>query len=129
MTSKDLLEKKNDVYHLDGAASKEITAIEETLGLKFAYDYKSYLSTYGLLSYDGHELTGICKSSRLNVLDSTKREKAENDAIMSNMYLLEYVGVENITVWQDSDGLVYEAEYKKPPVKICDSLCEYIEKF
>ena len=129
MIFEELLLNKNNVYHLEGARSDEIAKLEEELGLKFADDYKTYLGTYGLLSYDGHELTGFCKSPRLNVLDSTKREKAENEAVMSNMYLLEYVGVENMTIWQDSDGLVYEVKYKKAPEKICDSLFEYIEKF
>lgn len=129
MTISELLETKANVYHLDGVSVEQITEAENALGFSFSEDYVEYLKEYGLLSYGVHELTGICKSSRLNVVDATKREKADNSNIVDDMYLLEMIGVENLTIWQNSNGEIFEVAYKNTPKKICDSLVDYIERF
>ena len=122
-----VLNKKRIVYHADGVSDEEILKAENALGLKFAEEYADYLRMYALVVFDAHELTGICKSSRIDVVASTMRERNDNAELSNDMYLIEYVGVENLTIWQRSNGVIYEAEYKQKPHKIFDSLSEYIE--
>ena len=121
-----LFDTKENVYHLEGVSDEEIIKAEEKLGLTFAEEYTTYLKEFGLLSYGVHELTGICKSIRLNVVDATIRERAENLNIPAEMYLIEQVGVENMSIWQNSRGEIFETAYKAIPQKIYDSLEEYI---
>lgn len=125
----DIMKTKENVYHLNGAGEDEIKQAEDELALSFAQDYRDYLKSYSLLSYDSHELTGICDSKRLNVVDSTIREKSENAYIPDDMYLLEQVGVENSTIWQNSDGFVFEVLYQQEPRQIASSLIDYVEKY
>lgn len=123
----DILSTKHAVYHLDGCNEIDIVDAEERIGLTFAEDYIEYLKKFSLLSYDSHELTGLCSSTRLNVVDATLREKNENEFLDDDMYLLETVGVENMSIWQNSRGEVFEVMYKQKPKKIYDSLLDYIE--
>ena len=123
----ELLSNMKNVYHLEGATEDSISSAQFELGLSFADDYRDYLRQYSLLSYESHELTGLCKSDRLNVVSATKREKEDNSYISSDMYLIEQIGVENLTIWQDSKGNIYSVEYQKPPVLICNSLIDYIK--
>lgn len=124
-----VLENKKNVYHKAGVDEKVLIDAETSLGLHFSNDYKEYLSNFGLISYESHELTGICESPRLNVVEATKREKAENEYLTEDMYLLEQLGVENLSIWQNTNGEIFEVPYKGKPRKIFDSLIEYIEKF
>ena len=124
----DILQKKKNVFHNNGTDEKSVLSAEAALGLKFSDDYREYLLNFGILSYEGHEYTGICNSTRLNVVDATKREKEENNNLTDDTYLLEWVGVENMTIWQRSDGEVFEVPYKGKPKKIYDSLIAYLEK-
>lgn len=126
MSVKEIVMTKENVYHLEGVSDEEIIKAEEKLGLTFAEEYTTYLKEFGLLSYGVHELTGICKSIRLNVVDATIRERAENLNIPAEMYLIEQVGVENMSIWQNSRGEIFETAYKAIPQKIYDSLEEYI---
>ena len=126
MSVKEIVMTKENVYHLEGVSDEEIIKAEEKLGLTFAEEYTTYLNEFGLLSYGVHELTGICKSIRLNVVDATIRERAENKNITDDMYLIEQIGVENMSIWQNSQGEIYEVAYGAIPQKIFDSLEEYI---
>ena len=128
MDLQSILADKKNVYYLNGVSEEQILQAEQTLGLVFATDYKNYLKQYALLSYNAHELTGICQSQRLNVVSSTLRERTDNENISDDMYLLESIGVENLTIWQNANGEIFEVEFKKMPHKIYNSLLEYIDK-
>lgn len=54
-----------------GVPPEQITQAEQELGLSFSDEYREYLSDYGIGAYDGHELTGLTKSKRLNVITAT----------------------------------------------------------
>jgi len=129
MTFDEVLQTKEDVFFLDGVSKEQIESAEQSLSLSFSEDYKECLEKYLLLTYDGHELTGICDSPRLSVVETTKREKEDNEFISDDMYLIEKVGVENMTIWQNSNGEIFEVEYKCEPRKICESLLEYIDRY
>ena len=39
-----------------------IESAEQKLGVTFSTEYIKYIKTFGIVSFQGHELTGICKS-------------------------------------------------------------------
>lgn len=105
----------------------QIEQAEATLGLKFSEDYREYVSTLGVVSYDGHELSGICSSPRLSVVNITQREKEKISSIPSDWYVIEQTNIDGIVIWQDATGAVYQTMPGAEPQRICNSLCEYIE--
>lgn len=111
------------------ASNEQIQTTEESLGLEFAKEYKEYLAEYGVASIYGHEFTGICGSERLNVVTVTQEEWGNNYRIPKELYVVEQTEVDGIVIWQSRSGLVYQSRPNMKPVKICDSLHEYIENF
>jgi len=99
---------------------------EEEMRLSFSEDYKIYLCTFGFVTFEGHELTGICDIERLNVLSVTIEEKALNNNIPDNYYVIEQTHYDAIVIWQDQTGAVYQTAGDSEPVKIYDSLSDYI---
>ena len=93
--------------------------------LMFAADYREYVSAFGAASYCEHELTGICKSARLNVVDVTQDERQYN-SVPADWYVIEEANIDGIVIWQATDGTVYRTRPGCKADKICDSLKEYI---
>ena len=60
---------------LGAADSGAITEAEAKLGLSFSKEYRSYLESCSFASVNGHELTGICKWPRLDVVGATRAER------------------------------------------------------
>lgn len=121
------LMQEQPAFHARSAASnEEITAVENVLGLRFAQDYREYVATFGAASFAGHELTGICKSDRLNVVTVTMEER-NNMVVPADWYVLEQANIDGIVVWQNSAGAVYQTVPNMNPKKLCESLAEYIE--
>ncbi|MFR2942517.1 MAG: SMI1/KNR4 family protein [Christensenellales bacterium] len=109
-----------------GAASPhDIEAAESALSLKFADDYCAYVAAFGAASYYGHELTGICKAARLNVVDVTQDERQYN-SVPVDWYVIEQTNIDGIVIWQTASGTIYETCPGSEADKICDSLEEYI---
>ncbi len=121
-----IIEAKADVLTGDGVCEDCIVEAEHELGLKFAPDYRSYLRLYGVAAYDGHELTGLTKSPRVNVVAVTKEAKKNNPNIPQEFYVLEEAGVEEIIVWQATSGEVFCSSPNSSLQKICDSMGDYI---
>ena len=121
------LMQEQPAFHARSAASnEEITAVENVLGLRFAQDYREYVATFGAASFAGHELTGICKSDRLNVVTVTMEER-NNMVVPADWYVLEQANIDGIVIWQNFNGEVFRTFPDTPPVRIADSLSEYIE--
>ena len=112
---------------LCGVSKEKISEAETALGVTFSEEYKSYLKQYALASMNGHELTGIVDSKRLNVVDVTIKHREINPDIPENLYVLEELNIDDVVVWQDENGLVFQTIGTSEPVKICDSLVEYVE--
>ncbi len=123
----ELLKEKEDTYFGKGSSKKEIEKAEKKLGLKFNAEYKEYLSEFGTALYDGHELTGISQSKRINVVDVTLEEKKEG--YPKDIYVIEETGIEGIIIWQTSNGEIYYSSPSCELTKYCDSLHEYISKY
>lgn len=109
----------------NGRTDAEIESAEKLLGVEFAPDYKCYLKEIGLACFDGHELTGICKSSRLNVVDVSlsQRELFPN---ARSWYVVEETNIDEIVIWQAPSGELYQTASGSMCRRICSSLAEYI---
>ena len=110
----------------DGVSEENIDKAEKTLNVQFASEYRSYLTKYGTVSVDGHELTGIHSSKRLNVVDVTILEKDRNSDIPENWYVLEQANIDNIVIWQNERGEIFQTCPGNEPIKIANSIVEYL---
>lgn len=124
----ELLKQMPDFIGAKDCSEETISACEAALGLRFAPDYKEYLSEIGLAAFDGRELTGISKTPRLSVVEVTKEERELNEAIPTDFYVVEETGYDGMVIWQASSGAVYKSSPDRKPQKICGSLAEYIGK-
>lgn len=104
----------------------EIEKIEEQLGIRFAEDYKKLVSTYGFVCVDGHEITGITNAKRLNVYEVTMKERENVACDMSGMYVIEQTHIDGIVIWQSALGEVFQTSANHEPVKIADSIINYL---
>nr|WP_294037335.1 SMI1/KNR4 family protein [uncultured Ruminococcus sp.] len=123
----DVIKNKPNLYYGKGVTEEEIDSAEKDLNLFFNKEYKDYLLQYGLISYDNHELTGLCNSQRLNVVYVTKEEGKNNPQIPTDYYVIEQANIDGIVIWQNFNGEVFRTFPDTPPVRIADSLSEYIE--
>lgn len=120
---------KNAPEYIGGAGRtwEEIKNAEQQLGIEFAPDYKCYLKEIGLACFDGHELTGICKSARLNVVDVTISQRELYHEAYS-WYVVEETNIDGIVIWQDEIGEIYQTGPGCQSKKIFNSMREYIQK-
>lgn len=121
------IQTKPNFCMLSGASLEQIEQAEKALSLKFADEYREYLTAFGVASIYGHEFTGICSSSRLNVVSVTISERINNSTASTNWYVVEQANIDGIVIWQSSTGEVWQTVPNKPPEKLCRSLCEYIQ--
>lgn len=126
-TISDAIKSKPNLYFGKKANETDINVAEKELDLFFSNDYKEYLLQYGLISYDNHELTGLCSSQRLNVVYATKEERKNNPHIPIDYYVIEQTNIDGIVIWQSSNGEVFQTYPNSNPEKIANSLSEYIQ--
>jgi len=105
----------------------EIKDAEISLRLAFSNEYKDYLREFGAVALHGMELTGIISVAYRNVVMVTKEEWDLNPKVPHNMYVIENTCIDGVIIWQDTTGRVYRTDPNSAPVKIADSLQEYIE--
>lgn len=122
----DALRNAPDFIGGSGCGEDAIRTAEQALGLSFAPDYREYLRAFGLACFDGHELTGICKASRLNVVDVTLEERTHFPAA-SGWYVVEQANIDGVVIWQAPDGEIYQTMPGQPPRKLCDLLTGYVQ--
>lgn len=106
---------------------EQIYEAELRLELSFSEEYRQYLHEYGAVSFYGHELTGICSSKRLNVVDVTMTERKYTD-VPDDWYVLEQGNIDGIVIWQATNGSVYLTAPGRKARKIADSLFAYIKE-
>lgn len=120
------LQEKPDFFSRKAASEEQIQSVETLLGLKLAEDYREYVSAFGAATYDGHELTGICSSNRLNVVNVTESERPKFPDVPKDWYVLEQLNIDDVSIWQATSGEVYQLMPGAQPIKISSSLSEYI---
>lgn len=125
----DILNVADDLLTGNGVDNTAIENAEKALSLSFSKEYCSYLEIYGIVAVNGHELTGISKSKRTNVVNVTLEERNRNDNIPNDWYVVEQENIDGIVIWQTETGFVYQTAPNIKPTKICNSLAEYIELF
>ena len=128
-TISDIFLKKRDFYKEKGASREAIENAEQKLGVKFAKDYKDYLINFGSVSCCGHELTGISMDSNLDVVYVTQDNYKRNQNVKQPYYVIEETHIDGIVIWQTESGEIFQSEYKGKPMKIFNSLEEYIATF
>lgn len=111
-----------------GASEKEIAQAESRLGVRFADEYREYLEHCGMAQMHGRELTGIGVVEHLDVIGVTQECREYNQGIPSSWYVVEELGLDEETVWQDKDGRVYLAFPDGTTRKVANSLREYLEQ-
>ena len=122
----NLIKNKSKFYSIGNISEENIKEAELILNIRFASDYRMIIKEYGAVTFSGHELTGICNSKRLNVVDVTKEERKYNK-VPEDWYVIEQANIDDIVIWQDTNGVVYQTMQNKKPIKLCNSLLEYID--
>lgn len=124
----DVLRSMPDFIGSNGRSKEEIELAETMLEVAFARDYRNYLEEIGLACFDGHELTGLTKTDRLNVVTVTMKQRERFGKIASTWYVIEEANIYGIVIWQDTEGFVYEAASNANVKKVADSLSEYFTR-
>lgn len=124
----DTIKALPELLQLAPATQIEISDAEIQLCLRFADEYRTYLAEFGAVLADGVELTGIAKSKRRHVVSVTKQEWEINPNVPHNMYVIENVAIDGIVIWQDSNGWIYQSTTNNVPIKIAETLVEYLSK-
>lgn len=123
----DVLKEQEGFQSASGALKEDIDRAEYSLSLSFSDEFRKYLAQLGSAAFRSHELTGITKSSRLSVIDVTKEERAKNPEIPLKWYVVEQLHIDDVSIWQAGTGEIYQVIPGTAPIKLCDSLVEYIE--
>lgn len=75
------------------------------------------------------ELTGITGARYLDVIKVTKQSRAINPQVPKDLYVVEYPAIDGIVIWQNASGSIYKTTPHNAPVKIADSLAEYLVRY
>ena len=128
-TISETLKRKSFFYCEEGASAEQITKAENALGLEFADEYKEYLHLFGSVSCGGHELTGISKDERLDVIEVTRRNRVTHPDIPHDLYVIEETHIDGIVIWQVNSGEIFYTEENDIPIKVYKSFSEYASTF
>ena len=120
------LKKKEDLLVGKSVSKEDIYDAEQVLNVNFAKEYIEYLEEFGFACYDGHELTGICKAKRLNVVEVTIKERNYVKSLPEGAYVIEEAHIDGIVIWQVKSGEIYQTHGNGSITRLCDSLYEYV---
>lgn len=120
------IQEAEDYASLGAASKEQIADAEKELQLKFAEDYKEYLSTLGVATFCGKELTGICSSERLSVIAMTQRARSFYKGFPNDAYVIEEMLFDHFLVIQKEDGSVFSYGPDDSEEMIADSLSMYL---
>lgn len=121
------LKQSPNLYSFSGVNDDEIYKAEKLLELKFSQEYKDYLRKFGAISIDGHELTGICNVSRLDVVKITLEERTNKSYVTNDLYVIEQTHIDDIVIWQNEIGEIFQSSKNSNIIKIANSLLEYLD--
>ena len=122
-----VINSKDGVIHGKETNENEIKQAELELGLRFADDYRNYIKQFGCMVIGSREITGISSQKNYNVVSTTKAQRNYNKNIPENSYVIEQLNIDGIIIWQSSNGEVFQTSPNTAPMKIADSLVEYIQ--
>ena len=108
------------------ASMEKIEQAEKRLGLKFAEDYKEYLTTFGALVTDYVELTNV-RDGEVNVCDQTEDLRNWYRPFPKDMYVVFYAGIDDIVVLQNSTGEIFYITSEHELMPAYSSLAEFLQ--
>jgi len=123
-----LLNKMDFFREVGGASEERIYEAEKVLDLRFANEFREYLSDHGCISAGGHEFTGIGKMKEMSIISVTQECRMMNGNVPEDFYVIEDLGIDRIIIWQDSSGSVYQTVADSVPQKIANSIFEYLSE-
>lgn len=126
MRVSDAIKLLADYIGSNGRTEEEIVNAEKELDTTFANDYREYLENIGLVCFGSRELTGLTKTSRLDVVFVTKEQRLLNQNIPGDWYVIEETHIDGIVIWQSPSGEIYQAVADMPGRKIYNTLVEYV---
>ena len=127
MSIVDVMRSKEHFFCAASVSAEDVKEAQSALGCAFADDYREYVQELGAASFDGHELTGICPSPRLNVVEATRRARLCHPELAKSWYVIEELNMDGIMICQDASGSVHEVVPGCRPCQIASGLKEYIE--
>lgn len=126
MTLIDRMKEEEGLLTMRPATKEQILNAEKQLELHFAKDYIAYLESFGAASFADHELTGICLSERLNVVDATMRARKRYPKMPLSYYVVEELNIDHVIVVQDSQAMIYEYGPRDKAKELFNSFEEYL---
>ena len=126
MTIIEFIKSSNDAFYSSGADLEIIHKAQHELSLTFAQDYYLYLQTFGVVTINSHELTGLACPHHVDVINITKLNRILDSSIPNDWYVIEQTNIDGICAWQDEKGIVYLKSATSSPQKIANSIIEYI---
>ena len=121
-----LIKEADNFISLQPVSASKIQEAEDKLGLSFAEDFKEYLAEFGVASFNGKELTGICDSERLSVVSITEKARHDYPQFPKNAYVIEDLYIDHILILQDCSGKVYAFAPDDYGREIAGTLKEYL---
>lgn len=125
-TLDNIITKLNGLAISGGADFNAIQDAENMLRLSFSKEYVEYLLKYGQIEAKGIELSGISNKTLTSVVNLTLKERVDESFPM-NHYVIEDIGIDGIVYTQDNSGYIYQHLPNRKPMKVSDSLAEYIQ--
>lgn len=120
---------KSKKFHCGkGVSSDVIHSAERELGLRFSEEYAGYLLTYGNASIYGHEFTGLGIDGPRNVVEATSYERSKNPDIPSGYYVVEELHIDDMVIWQNNSGKVFQSYGDGTCEKTFESLSKLIQE-
>lgn len=123
----DKIKSLPDFYSKDGVSQEVINKAQIELSVKFSTDYIKLLTSFGILSANGHEIIGLGGSDRLNVVDVTKEERTIDPNINQDWYVIEQANIDHIMIWQNQAGEIFQTQPGYGSRRIANTLLEYIK--
>lgn len=107
----------------------KLKSAEKQLGLHFSDEYSKYIQRYGCMAIDSKIITGISENSLYHVVSVTELERKYNPDIPLDWYVIEQTNIDGIVIWQNTKGEIFQTMPNAEPIKLCNSLAEYIENY
>lgn len=122
----EVISEMEDLLSGKGVSEEAVAQAEESLGVQFSDDFRDYLLAFGIAAMNGHELTGLGSSPRVDVVKVTEEKRAGFDQPLEGFYVIEDENMDGIVYWQNDSGCVFRTVNQTEPKIIADSLQEYI---
>lgn len=63
----------------------------------------------------------------INIIEITLEEKQKDGLITQNLYVIEQTHIDDIVIWQNEKGEIFQSSATTAPKKIANSFLSYLE--